>query len=264
VRIGFVKCDDCIPPRVLAPMFEMKGDASGLRRIKRWVRGHAPAVVTGSSGGDVEVLGIAIADRPGLETAPSAPDADEFVNAFQEDFDAVLRVPCSGRSLAAVVGDLGEQLGLQLDGDVEQNVERLREFCSARRFLVVLESGQQPVFEGRCSTLIAPAVGTEEDQPAESLRGIQFAVSGLHGEWPELCRLARMGRRLARDSWRIAELYELMEQWHGAARERGDRGVLDESAREMVWILEGWGRLDEAARLEYRRASECDEQLPLF
>ena len=35
VRIAFLKCDDCIPPRVLAPMF----DAARLRDVKRWVRG---------------------------------------------------------------------------------------------------------------------------------------------------------------------------------------------------------------------------------
>jgi hypothetical protein len=134
VPIGFVKCDDCAAPRVLTPLFD-KIDAGGLRRIKRWVRGHQPAVrMQTSRNGDVEVLGNAIADRPGLETARSAADADEFIEAFQEDFDAVFRIPCSGRSLAAVAGDLAAHLGLRLEGDVDSNVERLRDFCWERLF----------------------------------------------------------------------------------------------------------------------------------
>ena len=36
MRIAFVKCDDCVPPRVLVPLFE----ANAFRAIKRWARGH--------------------------------------------------------------------------------------------------------------------------------------------------------------------------------------------------------------------------------
>jgi hypothetical protein len=268
VRIGFVKCDDCIPPRVLAPLFDVSAfepgvaAVSGLRRIKRWVRGHAPTPHSHASSGDLEVLGIAIADRPGVDRARGAV-ADEFVEAFGEDFDAVLRLPCASRSMAAITGDLAEQLGLRLEGDLESNVERIQEFCSNRRFLFVMEGGGPLEIEGRCSTLLVPAAAEEPAVDAESLRGVQRALSGLSGSWPELCRLARIGRRLTRETGRIAELYELMEQWHTAARERDDRAALDESAREMVWILEGWGRMAEAHRLEYSRAIECDEQLPL-
>jgi hypothetical protein len=55
-----------------------------------------------------------------------------------------------------------------------------------------------------------------------------------------------------------------MQQWHELAQEREDRAVLNESAREMIWILEAWDRHDEAAQLEIRRAAEFDEQLFLF
>jgi hypothetical protein len=54
-----------------------------------------------------------------------------------------------------------------------------------------------------------------------------------------------------------------MEEWHAEAEENGDRAAMDEAAREMVWILETWGRDELARRLEYRRASACDEQMPL-
>ncbi len=140
------------------------------------------------------------------------------------------------------------------------------EFCSARRFLLLLEgSGQagprELVFGGLCSTLFCteaapPATGTE------SLRAAQAVlVNPSSGEWPEVCRFARLGRRLAREQGRIAELYELMQQWHVAAEQQFDTAVLDESSREIVWILEGWGRLDEARALEHRRIEECAEQM---
>ena len=44
---------------------------------------------------------------------------------------------------------------------------------------------------------------------------------------------------------------------------RGDRRIVEESAREMVWILEGWDRLEEARRMEYRRATQYDDQMAL-
>ncbi|MBZ5584739.1 MAG: hypothetical protein LAQ30_21510 [Acidobacteriia bacterium] len=54
-----------------------------------------------------------------------------------------------------------------------------------------------------------------------------------------------------------------MRQWHVAAEGQFDLPVLDESSREIVWILEGWGRLDEARALEHRRIEEFAEQMQL-
>jgi hypothetical protein len=57
----------------------------------------------------------------------------------------------------------------------------------------------------------------------------------------------------------------MMQQWHAAAEACGDRAVLDESARELIWILLSWDRADETRHLDYRRACEFDEQmLPPF
>jgi hypothetical protein len=69
---------------------------------------------------------------------------------------------------------------------------------------------------------------------------------------------------VGRDQGRVAECLELMQQWHAAAEREGDRAVLSESAREIVWILEGWGRIEEAARVDYRRAMEFEDQMRLF
>ncbi len=266
VRIAFVRADDCIPPRVLAPRFDLP---RGLRELKRWLRGNAAqfeppvSVRYPDAGPDLEVLGIAIADRAGVETVDRAALAYEFVREFREDFDAIFRLECSGRTVTALAGDLAAQLGLRLEGDLPSNLERLANFCSTRRFLLLFE-GDPPaelLFSGRCSALIARE---GFPSPGDELRQVQRAFVNPAADWPELCRLARIGRRLTGDAGRIAELYELMWKWHFAAEDQEDRAVLNESARELVWILESWGRDEEARRLDQRRIAEFDEQMPLF
>jgi hypothetical protein len=259
VRIAFLKCDDCIPPRVLAPMF----DAARLRDVKRWVRGsEAVEPPAAEFSADLEVLGIAIADRPGTETVPAIALAREFARAFSADFDAVLHLDCATGTLADMAGDLAWQVGLHLDGELAANLDHLRVFCAARRFLVVLEGGGPAdlIFGGRCSTLIS----TEPGPPsADPLRQLARAFDEAE-DWTEACRLARQARRVAHEQLRLAECLEIMTQWRAMAEEHGDRPVVDEASRELVWILEGWGRVQEARQLEQTRAMEFDQQLPLF
>jgi hypothetical protein len=263
LRIAFVKCDDCVPPRVLVPLFE----ANAFRAIKRWVRGHMPPPSSGAlRDPDLEVLGIAIADRAGTESVGGDSGdaiAERFIHAYQHDFDAILPVDCGERSLAALAGDVATQLGLRLEGNAESNLTRLQDFCAARRFLIVLKDLRTPAFTfaGRTSTLIVWGAVTEPDD--ESIRGIERALRHPVGGWIEFCRLARIGRRLTREAGRIAECYEIVQCWHEAAQVIGDRAALDESARELVWILHSWDRTDEARHLDYRRACEFDEQMHL-
>jgi hypothetical protein len=274
-RIGFVQCDDWAPPRTLLPRFDCRGpDPTGLRKLKRWVRGRAatwlPAESVGAPGTPPELddLASAVADRPGVRSIGSAALAYAFVRAYAEDFDEVFRLECAGRSPAALAGDLGAQAGLPLESDLPGNLEKLREFCSARRFLVLLEDPQGVnaglfAFGGNCSTLMVAESGPAERPCADSLRAIQSEFAHPGGDWLELCRLARIGRRLARDQNRMAELYELLLQWHALAEARGDRRTLDESASEMVWVLESWGRFADASRLQRRRVTEFGDQLAL-
>jgi hypothetical protein len=259
VRIAFLKCDDCIPPKVLTPMFE----ATRLRDVKRWVRNSdAVAAAAPADSADLEVLGIAIADRPGTETVASYALAMEFARSFRGDFDAVLRVECSTGTLADMAGDLAAQLGLNLQGELPENLEHLRIFCSARRLLLLLDGDPPPdlLFTGRCSTLIC----TEPGPPTlDALRATAREFDAVE-DWAEACRLARQARRIAHEQFRLAECYELMAQWRAMAEEHDDRPVVDEASRELIWILEGWNRTEEARQLEQVRAHEFDEQLPLF
>jgi TIR domain len=259
VRIAFLKCDDCIPPRVLTPMF----DVVRLRDVKRWVRGsEAGEPPAAELSADLEVLGIAIADRPGTETVQSIALARAFARCFSADFDAVLHLDCATGTLADMAGDLAWQVGLHLEGELASNLEHLRVFCAARRFLVVLEGGAPAdlIFGGRCSTLISTEAGAPS---VDSLRQVARAFDTVE-DWTEACRLARQARRVAHEQFRLAECFEIMTQWRAMAEEHGDRTAADEASRELVWILEGWGRTEEARQLEQTRAMEFDEQLPLF
>ena len=259
IPIAFVRCDDCIPPKVLTPQFT----AGQFRELKRWVRGHAP--LASRPNPDLEVLGIAVADRPGMEFTDSADLAADFAREFRQDFDGVFTLDCAGRSITALAGDLGAQLGLRLEGPLSENLDRLRDFCEARRFLIILEEvpdlvPAELVFGGRSSTLATLDSRATHPSP---IREIQAVMTDRAAPWPELCAAARHGRRILRDAGRIAELYELMQQWHAAAADEEDRAVLDESAREQIWIVETWGRGEEARLLEYDRASRFDDQMLL-
>ncbi len=174
---------------------------------------------------------------------------------FREDFDDVIRLECGGRTLAALAGDLATQLNLRLEGDLESNLARLRSHCSARRYLLWLEGASADEADrlatGRgSSTLVSTERRPEAPPDDESLRDIQhiFNHPGMVDDWAELCRLARAGLRSAAEQGRVAESFELLGKWHALAEARGDRRILEESAREMVWILEGWDRLEEGAQ----------------
>ncbi len=262
VRIAFWRVGECAPPRVLAPQFGPRE----LRRLKRWVRGHegCQAAARGPQEPDLEILGIALADRPGCETVETGELAREFARAFQQDFDAVLWLTCGERSRTELAGDLAAQLGLRLEGPPEDNLSRLRAFCEPRRLLLVMEDVRtaDPIeLGGRCSTLISTAPA--EAAPPDPIRAIQQAMREMRSPWADLCAHARQGRKLLQQAGRIAELHEMMLAWHTAAEARGDRAAADESARELIWILESWGWTADAARLDCRRAAEYEDQMVL-
>ncbi len=274
VRVAFLKCDDCVPPRVLMPQFEFAGlPLASLRQLKRWIRNgsytkaplHHPELAE-----NVEELGLAIADRPGVARVDRFLAAAEFTRMFRQDFDDVLHLECGGRSLAALAGDLASQAGLRLGGDLESNLAELRRCFAGRRLLVWLEGPSQEeaaafTMEGRGSTLISTAPREEAPREEDSLRSIQFRLRNPEtaSDWESICRLARLGARLATAEGRTAECFEILLQWHELAKVQADRRAGEESTREIVWILEGWDRFEEARRWEQERATCYDDQIAL-
>jgi hypothetical protein len=84
--------------------------------------------------------------------------------------------------------------------------------------------------------------------------------------WPDLqcalaCTLARRGVAWARARERLAEAFEILQDWSRAAQQRAGRRVLEDCAWEQMWILEHWGRSAEARLLDAVRRREYAGQL---
>ena len=95
------------------------------RLLKRWFRlreRESGAAPSREFSGDLEDLYLTLADRAGTLHVSGAV-ASRFAREAEEEFEAVLWVPCQGRTLAQASGELGHQLGLTLDGPVKENCE---------------------------------------------------------------------------------------------------------------------------------------------
>jgi len=82
-------------------------------------------------------------------------------------------------------------------------------------------------------------------------------------EWDLAGTLARRGVAWAKAQDRLAEAFEMLQGWSRAATKRKDRRVLEECAWEQMWILERWGRDEEARELENVRRRHYANQLSL-
>jgi hypothetical protein len=215
---------------------------AAMRKMKRWIwqRKRAPGIAPGAVfSRDLEAVYAAVADEAGV-MGVSGELATRFAREAAEEFEAVLWVSARHRSLAQVSGEIGDQLGLALEGTAEQNCAALREFLSDRRCLLVLDSpdaehASAVIPGGRTSTLV-----TEE--PASVV------------ELPESFERARM----LIESRRYAEAYELLYRLL-------DAEISPEAcARELTWICEHWGRIEEANALRFYYGPEPSAQLTLF
>jgi hypothetical protein len=83
----------------------------------------------------------------------------------------------------------------------------------------------------------------------------------LETDWPLACKLARRGLTWAKAQDRLAEAFEILQDWQRAAEQHGDRRVLEDCAWEQIWILEHWGRDAEARRVERMRREEYADQM---
>jgi hypothetical protein len=79
--------------------------------------------------------------------------------------------------------------------------------------------------------------------------------------WELACKLARRAVGWARVHDRLAEAFEILQDWSRAAEQRGDRRVLEDCAWEQIWILEHWDRSGEARILDEIRRKQYSDQL---
>ena len=240
-----VLVEDCPYPALLRRrnFVDATGDPlAGMRLVKRWIwrktLGPERALLTYFSA-DLENMYRRLADRSGLLEA-SGPAALRFMKEAGQEFEAVLRVLCHRRSLAQIAGDLGAQLGLRLEGTAEENCRIIRTLLSRRRCLLALDSpAAGPLAElvspGRSSTLITREAATAPDIP----------------DCAEYTRWLLAERR-------YAEAYEALYRLLQA-------GIATEyCARELTWICEQWGRIEEANSLRFHYGPLPSEQLTLF
>lgn len=245
VEVVTVLLHECSFPPLLRRRNFIDGTTSRLtaqRLLKRWFwqQEREPGTRPGTElSSDLENLYSTLADRGGAAFASGA-DASRFAREAARDFEAVLWVPCHGRTLAQAAGELGHQLGLTLDGQAKENCGRIRELLAARRCLVVLDDPSREISAeltagGRTSTAVTLDAVTIFETP----------------QTPAYARSLVAARR-------YAEAYELLYRLLDAVVEP------DACARELTWICEHWDRVEEANVLRFNYGSIGGEQLSLF
>ena len=145
---------------------------AAFREIKRWLVAlehgsrqleFEPARQSGVDGCDAEMekLRQSLADAPGTATLNGAGIttlALEFARQSKRDFEGLVWLSCTEQTLATLAGDMASQLGMSLEGDVEENLIQLGKLCSQRRLLIVLDDAsaeaERLVPGGRSSALI--------------------------------------------------------------------------------------------------------------
>jgi hypothetical protein len=73
--------------------------------------------------------------------------------------------------------------------------------------------------------------------------------------------LARRALTWAKAQDRLAEAFEILQDWQRTAEQHGDRRVLEDCAWEQIWILEQWGRANEARELDGIRREQYADQM---
>lgn len=93
---------------------------------------------------------------------------------------------------------------------------------------------------------------------------LQYAFARtLESDWPLASKLARRGIAWAKTQDRLAEAFDILQDWSRAAEQHGDRRVLEDCAWEQIWILEHWGRTAEARILDGIRREQYADQMSL-
>jgi hypothetical protein len=91
---------------------------------------------------------------------------------------------------------------------------------------------------------------------------LQHALArAIAADWPMASKLARRSIAWAKTEDRLAEAFEILRDWSGAAEQCGDRRVLEDCAWEQIWILEHWGRTGEARELDGIRRERYADQM---
>ena len=240
-RVAVILLAECAFPGLLRrqlKFFDATRDRmTAMRKLKRWIRQGQTGVISP----EMETVYCALADRPGTCTV-SGEMATRFFAEAAGDFDASFWIPAYRRTLARIAGELGSHLQMKLDGEAEDNCRRIRDMLCRKRCLVVLD---------------APEVSVEPLMPSATHNRTSFLFTSEPVRVAEDTPTVAAARSLVMAS-RFAEayemLYQLLDSWE----------AMDTCARDLVWICEHWGRLEEANKLRFHFGPSPTEQLHLF
>ena len=87
----------------------------------------------------------AVAPVSGIGGKGKTTLALEFAHRYQTDFESVYWLPCESSSLVAISAELSRQIGLKVEGDVNEVVRELKRVCAGRRCLLVLDNVESEV-----------------------------------------------------------------------------------------------------------------------
>jgi tetratricopeptide (TPR) repeat protein len=185
VKVAGVLYRDCRIPRLLRnkKYFDlMTNQPEGFRLIKTWLLDQRPpvpppvhlpqrpALVVGREQ-EIEKLRDclkepgSVAYISGLAGRGKTTLALEYAHRYQRDFEAVHWLPCQGRTLVQMAGELAWQLGLKLDGELDSIIRQLTSHCARKRCLLILDNVEDDtpaklMPAGRSSVLITTRLPT--------------------------------------------------------------------------------------------------------
>jgi TIR domain len=298
----FLLLRPCKFPEVLRRRMFFDCSASlvnGLRDFRRWLLKTSPLQQTIPaelparlretviSSGELDQLQTQLADQPGIMHDVPRSTAIEFAHAHEEDFESVFWVDCGMRSLAGVLGQTGNLLGLPLPGSAAQNQNKLTAFCAQRRLLFVFEDlatgdREAVTFGGKSSVLFTFAGAAERQaRPLDELLTLFAAgedgrcFSALGEARAHLRSLAKASDAdssaalntlgaavfaLLKRHNRLAEADEVLGFLIENAFAEGDRTAVRRWDWERSWIRESWG---ERARPRTRLGGDSSEPAQL-
>jgi hypothetical protein len=226
--LGFVLVSDCKFPALLRRevFFDATRDVAAIARdIKRWLL--RPHQLLRPSAPVIEEL-RALLEGPGSASGIEPEIAVQFANECADDFEAVYRFDCKGRSRAGVIGDIGSALGLQ-------NRAAITEWFAGHRVLLLIagvrEEDRDFATPGGLGSVIFTAPGDlpgcAPNRVGDAVRSFQETLLLLDG-WLAVGMLKAQERR--------EEVLEVLGQMASAAQQTGDAGALARIERELFWI----------------------------
>jgi hypothetical protein len=246
--LGVVLLADCKFPELLRrrSFFDARSDADNeTRRIRRWLlRPHRLAAAA--------IPASAPSDLPGLFDMPFA-EAERLAVTHENDFEAVYRADCEGRSDAGVLGDLGHTMGLCLTKTVQENRALLREQSAKHRWLFLVAHAtpahRELLHWGGLASMIFLSDAPPRIRASRSEIDAVFLTSvrdealcaALLGDAvhsmaelpePELLRLGWAIVKVVQNAKRFAEAVELLEWMEPKALPRARTDI----QRELSWL----------------------------